>query len=51
MIKTKLLKRTVDSKLLFNSDLEKPECQRLLDDDQVNKIYNYQMEHYRKHGE
>ena len=38
----------INSKHIFNESLQKPDCQRLLDNDQVNKIYNYQMEHYKK---
>jgi hypothetical protein len=42
---------SINSKDIYNDKLQKPECQRLLDNDQVNRIYNYQIDHNNKHGE
>jgi hypothetical protein len=42
---------SVNSTYISNSELQQPECQRLLDSNQVDKIYNYQIEHYNTYGD
>ena len=41
----------INSSNICSDKLSKPDCQRLLCNDQVNKIYNYQIDHYEKYGE
>lgn len=42
---------TITNNKLFNINIEKPECQRTLDHDQVNNILKFQLDHKTKYGE